>query len=715
MGARRTFDRDQKREPAAPAKAAAVAGPAAQFEVGPSDDAYEREAHATADRVMAALAAGGDAGVSGSAGGSGATVRRAPAALGAAGGAVDGQVAARIEQARGGGRSLPDEVREPMERAFGGGGFGGVRLHDGAEAAELNAQLGARAFTVGTDIFLGAGAPALTSAAGQHLLAHELAHTRQRSGAAHRLIHRDGGDLPDWTSSTAPSLPGRAAAGSVLDKPIAAMEGAKAGTDAFGTFGAANQQQANLAAAEHHAVSGQWGDATAQHDIGYTAEALASFGLALEIAKAVRVFMNGNATVAEKVGAAGLVAGATASTAKSGADMVKTAQGATKTSITGIADSVLGEIASMVGVFNSGYKLVKTIVDLIQNAGDLTDQQKATQAMVAIRAALEVGKSVVDTINAFMAHLGAVVTGLIAAVPAIGIALDVCDIIMNGVNIGYAYVSWAEMRDDKRAFKPQTGKTRWGGNKSFKPQALAAVTADDKVQGELEQARQELVTAAAELEKAQSALKKALAKNPSAVSKGLSNAQITHAAAEKRHLAAQEESLRSSESARNSREYLLSKNLQTIAGKRIRRGVLNIALTLPALAGDIALLSGHGAAAGAGLKAGSGVAKLAAVGVRMGKQAYHDSRGDEKSVENKLKMYDGIIRGVTDHVVEANELRAKALAKPGATAELRKATLLEEKSLREMTASGMPPARVRRLGADGPALYTAWIKALKER
>ena len=77
-----------------------------------------------------------------------------------------------------------------MESGFGGADFGNVRLHAGSDAADLNQRLGAQAFTLGSDIYLGAGTPALDTTAGQGLLAHELAHTMQQGASAQRRIRR---------------------------------------------------------------------------------------------------------------------------------------------------------------------------------------------------------------------------------------------------------------------------------------------------------------------------------------------------------------------------------------------------------------------------------------------------------------------------------------------------------------------------------------------
>jgi len=62
--------------------------------------------------------------------------------------------------------------------------FGQVRIHADPEADALNRGVAAVAFTVGSDIFFRAGAYQPHSAAGQHLLAHELTHVvQQRAGS----------------------------------------------------------------------------------------------------------------------------------------------------------------------------------------------------------------------------------------------------------------------------------------------------------------------------------------------------------------------------------------------------------------------------------------------------------------------------------------------------------------------------------------------------
>ena len=70
---------------------------------------------------------------------------------------VEPSVEGAIQRARGGGRPLADEVRVPMEGAF-GAGFSGVRVHTDARSDALNRSLQARAFTTGQDIFFRQGA-----------------------------------------------------------------------------------------------------------------------------------------------------------------------------------------------------------------------------------------------------------------------------------------------------------------------------------------------------------------------------------------------------------------------------------------------------------------------------------------------------------------------------------------------------------------------------
>jgi hypothetical protein len=89
-----------------------------------------------------------------------------------------------VQQVRGGGgQSIADNIRRPMERAF-GADFSAVRVHADARADALSRSIRATAFTTGRDVFFRQGAYAPGSRGGQELLAHELTHVVQQGGQA---------------------------------------------------------------------------------------------------------------------------------------------------------------------------------------------------------------------------------------------------------------------------------------------------------------------------------------------------------------------------------------------------------------------------------------------------------------------------------------------------------------------------------------------------
>ena len=186
--------------PGSRATAALLAAGQPLLAVSPAGDQYEREADSVSGQVIASLRAG-----PGAAGGALAApevdqetpvgrqvaVRRRAydGPMGAEGGDLDAKTGERVNRARRGGLSLPSSARGRMEGAF-GADFAPVKVHTGPEAEALNHDVGALAFTVGSDIFLGRSAPALASPAGESLLAHELTHTIQQGGA--RLLGEQG-------------------------------------------------------------------------------------------------------------------------------------------------------------------------------------------------------------------------------------------------------------------------------------------------------------------------------------------------------------------------------------------------------------------------------------------------------------------------------------------------------------------------------------------
>jgi len=82
---------------------------------------------------------------------------------------------------KGAGSPLPDETRAYMEPRL-GADFSGVRVHTGSEAAQLNRQISAQAFTHGQDIYLNEDKYDPGTDAGKRLLAHELTHVVRQTG-----------------------------------------------------------------------------------------------------------------------------------------------------------------------------------------------------------------------------------------------------------------------------------------------------------------------------------------------------------------------------------------------------------------------------------------------------------------------------------------------------------------------------------------------------
>jgi hypothetical protein len=98
---------------------------------------------------------------------------------------VGGDFEQQLAATRGGGSPLPESVRTFMEPRF-GTDFSGVRIHTGSQSAQLNRSVSAQAFTLGQDIYLGQGKDDVESAQGKSLLAHELTHVVQQTGAVQR-------------------------------------------------------------------------------------------------------------------------------------------------------------------------------------------------------------------------------------------------------------------------------------------------------------------------------------------------------------------------------------------------------------------------------------------------------------------------------------------------------------------------------------------------
>jgi hypothetical protein len=189
----------------------------AELSIGAPDDAFEREADAVADAVMRMPDPARDTPTLQRAcsscedeqlqtmplGGTGAglptlqrlgsmeeddeSLQASPIGSGviasASGGLVaSGEASAQVAAARQGGEPLSGPERAFFQPRL-ACDLSAVRVHSGAQAAAAAASVGARAFTVGPDIVLGAGQPGPSSPDGRRLFAHELAHVIQQGHA----------------------------------------------------------------------------------------------------------------------------------------------------------------------------------------------------------------------------------------------------------------------------------------------------------------------------------------------------------------------------------------------------------------------------------------------------------------------------------------------------------------------------------------------------
>jgi Domain of unknown function (DUF4157)/Bacterial protein of unknown function (DUF922) len=94
---------------------------------------------------------------------------------------VDNDLEGRLNNSKGGGSPLADDVRSFMEPRF-GADFSGVRVHTGSDSVRMNQDVNAQAFAHGSDIYFGAG----KAPGNNELMAHELTHVVQQTGGMER-------------------------------------------------------------------------------------------------------------------------------------------------------------------------------------------------------------------------------------------------------------------------------------------------------------------------------------------------------------------------------------------------------------------------------------------------------------------------------------------------------------------------------------------------
>jgi hypothetical protein len=175
----------------------------AKLVVNEAGDAFEQEAESVAAQVMRmpdpAASGGRHCACGGTAGETGEcpACRAQRLGLMRKGDTAGGQAAPPSvdETLRASGQPLDEDTRGFMEARF-GQDFGGVRVHTGEQAAQSARDVRAHAYTVGQNVVFGAGQYAPGSEGGKQLLAHELAHVVQQTGAVQQAVQRDPTDPP---------------------------------------------------------------------------------------------------------------------------------------------------------------------------------------------------------------------------------------------------------------------------------------------------------------------------------------------------------------------------------------------------------------------------------------------------------------------------------------------------------------------------------------
>jgi hypothetical protein len=147
----------------------------AKLTVGEPGDKYEQEADMMASQVMSMP----DTPVQTKPLANGMTRVVQRAAMPTNGGTqANSNIESRLNSTKGGGSPLPKEVRSFMEPRF-GADFSSVRVHTDSTAVQMSRELGAQAFTHGSDVYFGEG----KAPENNELTAHELTHVVQQVGS----------------------------------------------------------------------------------------------------------------------------------------------------------------------------------------------------------------------------------------------------------------------------------------------------------------------------------------------------------------------------------------------------------------------------------------------------------------------------------------------------------------------------------------------------
>lgn len=698
--------------------------------VGAVDDPAEAEADAIARAAVTVLAAApaaevgervrrhaapcvGSPSVSRAAAGG----RAERAVVGAAGGQIDGDTDARIRRANGGGRPLDPTVARRMSDAI-GQDVSHARVHTGAESRALNDRIQAEAFTVGNHIHFRDGMPDTGTSAGQHLLAHELAHTLQSSGRAMRstVIHRkparvlvetdlykpdpneaDKIDDSDTGMSRMKAQPGETLeidpavkrtdkatpaevyvqttkVGSRRLKRFVAVSrvelvgskarpGGETPNDQFGKAGEGLGSTFGIIpdindAQDAFKASGGKVSEQMESDVGVAAGFGDVMSMVGGLAAAISTFQSRESNGSDKAGAVLSGISSAGTGAKGFAGMVD--KGGGGESATAAAQGIAGFADAFAGIKDTFFA-IKHIVELVNEANELSDKAKFKRSMEIITDAMNAAKSGVSAAKSFMDLWGGGAGApLVNAVPGFGIALSCVDIIIRAVDLVDAQIQRDRMQTAKRATKEALGGTK---GKSLKGAAEAFIKQiDDK------RAAGEDISDADELKYEQY------------------------------------------------REYLLAKGLQYIAFKRSNRAILKIGVAMTKIAGDAAVLGGASAPVGIGIKGAAmaldvgaslfrrfkqwGRDKAAASGATSGFFSVFDQ---SKSTTAKLEGYNKMVDKIFDMIVKTASL--SGMAALGA----------EAKVVEFVEAMGLSIRKMYALKDNPFELRMEMIKAMKKR
>ncbi|MFD1604386.1 DUF4157 domain-containing protein [Flavobacterium artemisiae] len=103
----------------------------------------------------------------------------------------DNELEGKLNNSKGGGSGLDKKTKQEMETGF-GNDFSNVKIHTDSNAVQMSEELGAQAFTNGNDVYFNKNKYNPDSKEGKHLLAHELTHTIQQTGAVQKSVDPNG-------------------------------------------------------------------------------------------------------------------------------------------------------------------------------------------------------------------------------------------------------------------------------------------------------------------------------------------------------------------------------------------------------------------------------------------------------------------------------------------------------------------------------------------